>query len=391
MGKDILVKNESYGKSKQYYEMIEAMNISSYENAKLLGKFYTNHDVAKALASEVIKHFPFENCKKIRMIDPFCGDGRLILHLLQGMYESKRSLDTFHFDVTLWDIDKKAVSVAKNTIEEFLLSKDASFRIEARVCDSFCEYSSRIGEYDICITNPPWGLLKPQKLFLKVLSEDSYERLKDSLIEYDSYMKREFSDSEPKSRFGKWGTNLGRCGIEVSLDLIGKNPNGICAIVSPASLFNDQISGKLRLRLFESYDVKAVNYYSAELHLFDSADVSSITIVLKNGTTSEFILKQNLKKEKKEFCISPEMLNELKEDDYTLPFEIGIDSYKILKRTTKLPTVEEFCEQNGLYFTREIDETKIDQKLTTVGEYGFAKGYTLTSHEKDTQIGKEAI
>ena len=64
-----------------------------------------------------------------------------------------------------------------------------------------------------------------------------------AIEKYDGFMKSEFPISQPSRKFGKWGTNLARCGTEVALRTI--KFSGVCGIVSPASLFNDQVSGAL--------------------------------------------------------------------------------------------------------------------------------------------------
>ncbi|MDR1549518.1 MAG: hypothetical protein LBT06_13155 [Hungatella sp.] len=122
-------------------------------------------------------------------------------------------------------------------------------------------YFDVVGEFDICVTNPPWGLLKPQKLFNTRCSESELNEYKTSIVMYDDYMKQEFSISLPTSKFGKWGTNLGRCGLEVALRLVPSS--GVCGFVSPASLFNDQVSVPFRKWIFENYCINSVAYFPA--------------------------------------------------------------------------------------------------------------------------------
>lgn len=81
------------------------------------------------------------------------------------------------------------------------------------------------GTFDVCVTNPPWGLLKPLKLFNSRCSEEELETYKASIAGYDDYMRQEYLVSQPTSKFGRWGTNLGRCGLEVALRLI--SPTGV--------------------------------------------------------------------------------------------------------------------------------------------------------------------
>lgn len=54
--------------------------------------------------------------------------------------------------------------------------------------------------------------------------------------------------------------------VEVALRTI--KFSGVCGIVSPASLFNDQVSGELRKWIFENYKVADITYYPAELKLY---------------------------------------------------------------------------------------------------------------------------
>ena len=179
------------------------------------------------------------------------------------------------------------MEIAKNKIANFCNGNGLDYQIDSRKTDAFVEYKNLEGTYDICVTNPPWGLLKPQKLFSKSNNEETLIGYRSVIEQYDLFMKNAFALSQPSSKFGKWGTNLARCGTELALRLIKKT--GICGIVSPASLLNDQISNKLRGWIFENYTVTNVSYYPAELKLYGSADISSITMVIIKGEKTDQI------------------------------------------------------------------------------------------------------
>ena len=269
--------------SNQYYKSVDEFVNSDFEHNKVLGKFYTNISIAEDLVDDIITVFSEDNIKELNIIDPFCGDGRLIKLLILKMNE----LDNYkgcRYNVTLWDIDSKAVEIAKNTLDCIAMDLKIEISVKAEIADAFVLYASEINNYDICITNPPWGLLKPQKIFSDRFGSKEIEKYKDSIALYDEYMKHEFCLSQPTRRFGRWGTNLGRCGVEVALRLINKN--GLCGLVSPASLFNDRVSVPFREWIFEQHKIYTISYFPAELKLYGTADVSSITTLIGNGCTN---------------------------------------------------------------------------------------------------------
>ena len=254
---------------------------TSFEDDKLLGKFYTDFTVAKRMVETIVENVKLDVFSKdIKLIDPFCGDGRLISETIIQLIKK----DVIHgrkLYISLWDIDEVAVNVAKQNVEEICSTNQLPYEIDAKKYDAFVGYQLIKGHYDICVTNPPWSLLKPQKLFNKSNNEEALEAYRVAIEKYDGFMKSEFPISQPSRKFGKWGTNLARCGTEVALRTI--KFNGVCGIVSPASLFNDQVSGELRKWIFENYKVADITYYPAELKLYGKADISSCTFVVRNG------------------------------------------------------------------------------------------------------------
>lgn len=363
--------------SSEYYQFVNSFTQTSFEDEKMLGKFYTDHDIAESMIHIIRDIYkPDRFGSELRIIDPFCGDGRLILKLIATMTENCM-IENLSVFVSLWDIDASAVEKAKGSLEEFCKENNIACTLDARVADAFVEYQGVRGKYDICITNPPWSLLKPQKLFSKNNGDDALAGYRMAIESYDSFMKEEFSISQPSKKFGKWGTNLARCGTEVALRLI--KCDGICGIVSPASLLNDQVSEKLRVWIFENFKVINVSYYPAELKLFGIADISSITMVVKGGETDQNIDVRiyDSKTSYKQKKIEKAVFEYIRRNGYCIPLRTGIESIPIVMYLEQLPSMLDYCAECGLSFTRELDETRFQEKLTDNGRIEFAKGYMV--------------
>lgn len=357
--------------SNNYYDCLNTFAQSEFETAKILGQFYTHHNVADTMVENLLERMDVSrDC--ISVIDPFCGDGRLIVTLIQKLVAFAPSC---RIAVTIWDVDEKSLVVAKQNILNAAVQYNMSVSITAEVTDSFARYYEKQYTYDVCITNPPWSILKPQKYFADQHNAEEQETFNQALASYDAYMKEEFGVSQPTSKFGKWGTNLARCGTEVALRLI--KTDGFCSIVSPASLLSDQVSERFRKWIFENYSLSHINYYVAGAKLYGSADITSVTLLLKNKREDceiqVFTYDEHLCS--KQHTISFSEYDYIKRNGYVFPFETGIKIISTLTSFEKLPTLD--SDLLGLKFCRELDETRIQERLIAEGETMFVKGYMV--------------
>lgn len=380
--------------SKKYYNFINNIVKTDFESEKVLGKYYTDLHMARHMVNIICSNLNINSIPEcISIIDPFCGDGRLILMLLDKL-RNNNLLSNKSVLISAWDIDEVALQKAKNTIIAFCNENKISAKMDFRITDAFVSYSQVSNKYDICITNPPWSLLKPQKIFKGELDELTKTQYYEVLRQYDCYLKEEFQISQPSSKFGQWGTNLARCGTEVALCMI-KN-TGICGVVSPASLFNDQVSKNLRKWIFQTHNVLNISYYPAELKLFGIADISSVTIVVKkDGTQNHLTLEichDNFNYSKEE--VTNDIFNYIRWHGYTIPLKNGIKSIGILQCFDKLPSTLDYCKIIGATFVRELDETRIKDKISLTGNIRFAKGYMVdryTFNGDNVYINEEKV
>ena len=100
--------------------------------ARATGRFYTPEILAEQLAHALIESAPNFSSREVRIIDPFCGDGRLVVSFLKQA-ASSRSFRKARFQVSLWDTDKAAVAEAEAKIRAVASGKKINVTVDARV------------------------------------------------------------------------------------------------------------------------------------------------------------------------------------------------------------------------------------------------------------------
>jgi Alw26I/Eco31I/Esp3I family type II restriction m6 adenine DNA methyltransferase len=342
------------------------------------GRFYTPELIGRRLAEAVLASgVPH---RSIRVVDPFCGDGRLLSWLLAADAPSG-SIRAIDWELELWDIDAEAVRVAKEQVA--LAAKQAGIHaaVRAVVVDTFSYAPSQFGSFDIVVTNPPWDLLKPDKRELAMLTTEAAALYVATLRARSNQLVAQYPTSLPGFRFSGWGVNLARCGAEVALRLAGVN--GVCGVVSPASLLGDQASAELRRWMFSAFDLRTIDYYPAETRLFKGVDQPAIAFV----AVRDSVAKQDIVVSR--FASNRDVIEQWRHvgdaaesDGFPLPIVLGADASRILGRIRHLPRFRdlESATQPGLWAGRELDETGLQTFLSTDGPYPFAKGRTITRY-----------
>ena len=353
------------------------------------GKFYTPHFIAKNLINEASIHLDYKQ-SSLRIIDPFSGDGRLIKWFVDQNIANLKSVNNLVID--LIDIDEEALSYAENSIKQSLIRHGINHTLNTYCESSFDHFSdSEKNYYDLCITNPPWESLKPDKRELKDLTECQIETYIKKLKSLDRKLAQDFPTSQPKSKFSGWGTNLSRVGAELALKTISSK--GICAIVAPSSLLADGVSVNLRKWMFENYDILNVSHYPAEMKLFEKVDQDSVTLIgrrrLNGKTCISFELFDRDQVSKKTSDLNFQ-LEKLEEKNYSLPNKYGVRGIEILRKIEHLPLFKEL-EEKKIWAGRELDETRDKQLFQAEKGIPFVKGKMIKrwSVESSNQFIKE--
>ena len=376
-------------------------NTSTNLEKRFFGKYYTPKIAAKEIINEFINHIslkPGKN-KRLRIIDPFGGDGRLIRWLIEET--NARNLENLSWDVTLWDINDIGLLQAKRELLELRSKKNLTFEIIHS--DAFTRYKktiqSNFQKYDFVLTNPPWYVIKPDSR--RKISFDK-DNKKDDLIKeykaYDAFINSTFHLSKPKVKFGGWGTDLSRVGLELCHNLVVNN--GYIGIVLPPSFLADQKSYQLRKSFIDSYEILLIDSFPAESKLFIGADVGAISCLFKKKVVkNQQFISGIYDKECK--LISREKIILTKEQflkfDYIIPVNYGQKRIDLLNLISNKFHSWHYVEKNNkstFWAGRELDETGSKNWLVEKGNGPlFIKGKNISRYEKNNnslkRISKE--
>jgi Alw26I/Eco31I/Esp3I family type II restriction m6 adenine DNA methyltransferase len=350
---------------------------------RIMGRFYTPKAVGQQLIASILQVIERENLPVFRIIDPFCGDGRLVCWLLEEM-ASFRNLNSHTLNIEMWDCDRSAIKSAAAKVSQIGMKLKLPLDINVREVDTFEHTPEHMGKFNIVITNSPWEVLKPDSRELKKLTSQEVQAYKNWLKTKDELLTKLYPLSQPLRKFSGWGTNLARCGTEVALRLT--SPQGVCGLISPASLLADQMTEKLRRWILCEHNVHELAYYPAEARLFDRVDQSSITLVATPGKREQFsplLTVYNRECQVKSRNILSLRWDELEANNLTLPVHFGGEQIKLLNKWRTLPRFGELegTDSSQLWAGRELDETRHKRFLGEEGDYLFLKGRMIQRFE----------
>ena len=347
------------------------------------GRFYTARLIADHLVAAVQPFLAEASCgrSELRLVDPFCGDGRLIAWMFDTLSAPLRSP---RWNVELWDIDPEAVSVAAATVREAVSRSGITATITARVVDAFRFGADHVAQFDLVLTNPPWELLKPDSRELARLPSEIRREYVSALRSQDRFLAGRFPRSQPKRKFAGWGTNLARAGVDLSVQLAAQG--GLAAIVSPPSIFADDSSLQLREWLFSQNVLLDAAYFPAEMKLFPGADVTASTLLIKRAPANTCEPRISLYSHLTH-CPHRQILKlcmpRLRENNFLIPISLGPTATESLALFDALPKFADLETEDveGLWAGREVDETQIRDWFCRSG-VPFLKGRSVARYSR---------
>jgi Alw26I/Eco31I/Esp3I family type II restriction m6 adenine DNA methyltransferase len=355
---------------------------------RLAGRFFTPNVLGEDLANQIATLLEAKAAAgalgtQIRITDPFCGDGRLVLALVETI-SRRPALRGRQLKILLCDIEHTSVENATKAVKAAAAEIDAYVRVRGVVRDSF---AAAIEPNDVVITNPPWELIKPDTRELSHMSAQAKGAHCDDLRALCYRLDGRFPDAKGDGAWGGWGTNLARCGWDLSIRLCASG--GVLGIVLPSTVLADQASIRMRRAAFRRTQLIDLATYPSEARLFERVDqpVVVATFLVKAAVGINAALrifdKQREVRAQKQLTISE---SELEAGDYTLPVGFGAEATELLGRFSALPRLTDFESDDacGLWTGRELDETRIVEKTVHGIRYSpFVKGRMIRRHAID--------
>lgn len=347
---------------------------------RVTGRFYTPDALAADLADQMIQALPASTSTRIMDVaDPFCGDGRLIAALLARAADESQ-FDRSSWRIALWDRDANAITIARQRVAEVVAHLGLQASIVTQIGDSFA--ATRCGQFDLVVTNPPWELLKPDHRELAHFSVTEREQYRQRLRQKSDELDAKFPDAKGAGAWGGWATNLARCGWDLSMQLL--KSEGILGIVLPSSLFADQASEQLRRVAFTRYRLIDMATYPPEARLFDRVDQPVVSATFSTRTASDRPARLRVfdKTKRLKSVVEIGSQSSLANDGYTIATGFGASAGEVLDLMRPLPKLAQFegSGANQLWLGRELDETRVSEKLTEGSDFPFIKGRMVNRH-----------
>ena len=141
----------------------------------------------------------------------------------------------------------------------------------------------------------------------------------------------------------------------------------------------------MRRKAFERSRVIDVASYPSEARLFDRVDQPVVTLTMVAGRRPGRSIRVRTFDADRLLAAAPHISANAREMDargWTMPVGSSISVASLLGKLETLPTLQslEGSEPTDLWLGRELDETRIDEKVTFGSLYPFVKGRMINRH-----------
>jgi len=347
---------------------------------RVAGRFYTPAQLADDIAEQMISALKTTALTRVVATDPFCGDGRLVMALLSVAARSPK-LAKLPWVIELRDREAAAAKTAGDHVRAAARRLGMDVETVVIVGDTYA--SDLSPRFDLVITNPPWELMKPDSRESKHLTVKGAERYKEDLRAASRVLDNRFPDARADGAWGGWGTNLARCGWDLCMSIARKG--GIVGVILPATIMGDQSSTAMRRKAFSSGTLVDAAAYPAEARLFDRVDQSVVALTMRvggrvsgSGRIRSFDANRLLADEQTIVLNTSAM----EARGWTIPTGRSSGADELADRFVGMSTLQSLEGEGStdLWLGRELDETRISEKVVAGSSHPFIKGRMIGRH-----------
>ena len=347
---------------------------------RVAGRFYTPAQLADDIAEQMISALKTASLTRVVATDPFCGDGRLVMALLSVAAQNPK-LAKLPWIIELRDREAAAAKTAGDRVNAVARRLGMNVETVVIVGDTFA--SDLSPRFDLVITNPPWELLKPDSREIKHLSAKGVERYKEDLRAASRVLDDRFPDARAEGAWGGWGTNLARCGWDLCLTIARKG--GIVGVILPATIMGDQSSTPMRRKAFGSSTLVDAAAYPAEARLFDRVDQSVAALTMRvggrvsgSGRIRSFDANR-LPADEQTIALNT---SAMEARGWTIPMGRPSGADELAAKFVGMSTLQSLEGEGAtdLWLGRELDETRISEKVVAGSSHPFIKGRMINRH-----------
>lgn len=357
---------------------------------KQTGSYYTDLDLALSMMRELVdslKEGTKETLYEKKFLEPCVGTGNFVFAYLRVCRElgfTREQNQKLLEHIYACDINQEALAVYRQglqdaaeqwfgiPLEECFFSDHIGTGLLADVDAEEIRYlpieavlgEKQVGDgFDIVVTNPPYKNLKAERSHYD--TEDQHRKDKEKYQEIGRMAAKQFT-------FSTSGTlNLYKLFVEEITERYLK-PQGVCALLIPASILSDKSCSRLRRRILDTCGIRSLQVISEGSGYIDAAQALCAMLFHKGEKTQRIYIHGSIDGRSRQgsFAAIGDILDEATGDALLV---LKDNEYRIRRTMKRQPTVKELPYLHNLRGELDITNNK-DAITKTETPYKLLRG-----------------
>ncbi len=244
--------------------------VKEFTKEKLTGQIFTPYFIVDKILDDVGYNSPEILGKTI--LDPACGDGRFLIKIVERIikYSPIKNLKNNLEKVYGWDIDKKAIEIAKEKVNKLIQSYDIDVNWNILVLNSL---------HKGCIKQDIFNQKNELKKFDFIVGNPPYIRIQHLELNERKFIQYNY-------RFCKTGsTDIYIAFYELALNLL--KDSGKCGYITPNTFFHTDTAKDLRKYFSTKQNLIQITNYR-HIQLFNEVTTYSAIVIFDKNKREKF-------------------------------------------------------------------------------------------------------